>query len=455
MKLTKREQEMTYGRVLPLLFKFGIPTMLGMIINAVYNLVDTYFVGGFGMVQTAAVSLVFPLTLLTTGFGSVFGSGAGSKISRLLGDRAHARASEYCATALASAVVCGVALSAVLLIGLRPMLLGMGADAQTLPYAMQYGTILILGFPFSLFNITANNLAVSEGSTGFSSAALLLGAGLNMVLDPLFVLFFRTGVEGVAYATVIASGVSTAMYAVHFLRGRGLLRFSLHRIKPSRAMYVQMCKIGVPLLAFQLLNMAALSVTNVLAVRYGNPSVAAFGITYKLFCIEVNAVFGFLKGYQPLAGYNYGANRPDRVKGFTSMGVLVTTVFCVACNVLLIAFAPQAIGLFNQDSAEVLHFGAHVLRVQAVGYMTLGVQFVGASYFLAIGRAREGGILSMCRGVLFLLLGMLLNAAFGRSGLLAAYPLTELCACTATAAILYQEKRRTCSGMRHSKAEEK
>lgn len=443
MELTKREQEMLYARVLPLLFRFGIPTMLGMIINAVYNLVDTYFVGGFGMVQTAAISLVFPLTLLTTGFGGVFGSGAGSKISRLLGDRVHGRASEYCATALASAVVCGAALAAVLLLGLRPLLLGMGADATTLPYAMQYGTIIILGFPFSLFNITANNLAVSEGATGFSSATLLLGAALNMVLDPLFVLRFHTGVEGVAYATVIASGVSTAVHAAHFLRGRGLLRFSLHGIKPSRALYAEMCKIGVPLLAFQLLNMAALSVTNVLAVRYGNPSVAAFGITYKLFCIEVNAVFGFLKGYQPLAGYNYGANRPDRVANFTRMGVLVTTMFCVTCNVLLMAFAPQAIGLFNHDSAEVLYFGAHVLRVQAVGYMTLGFQFVGASYFLAIGRAREGGILSMCRGLFFLLLGIVLNAVFGRAGLLAAYPLTELCACAATAVILYQDKRPT------------
>ena len=441
MQLTKREQDMAEGRIAPLLFRFGVPTMLGMIINALYNLVDTYFVGGFGMVPTAAVSLAFPLTLLVTGLGCVFGSGAGSKISRLLGDREHEQASRYFSTSVVSAVLCGIALSAALLLGLRPVLSAMGADADTLPYAMRYGAILIAGFPFSLFNITVNNLLVSEGATMFSSVGLLLGAALNLALDPFFVFCLHSGVEGVAYATVLSSAVTSLFYAVYFLRGRSLLRFSFKSVRPSGALYGEVCKVGVPMLVFQLLNMAALSVTNLLAVRYGNPSVAAFGISYKLFCIEVNAVFGFLKGYQPLVGYNYGAGNADRVAAFTRTGILITTAFCAVCNALLMLFAPQAILLFNRDSAEVLSFGVQVLRWQAVGYLTLGFQFVGASYFLAIGRAKPGGILSMSRGVLFLLLGVLLNAAFGRAGLLAAYPLTELAASAVTAGVLLRCKR--------------
>ena len=443
MELTKREIEMGTGKTIPLLFKFGIPTMLGMIINALYNLVDAYFIGSFGMVPTAAVSLVFPLTLIVTGLGTCFGNGTGSMVSRLLGDKQYQQASKYSSTAIVSAVACGLVLSAGLLLGLRPILTVLGADGDTLPYAAQYGTIIIAGFVFSVFNITVNNIIVSEGATAFTSGVLVLGAVMNMVLDPLFIYVFHTGVEGVAYATVISSAASTLVYVVYFARGKGLLKFSLENVRPSRNLFRNVFKIGIPMLVFQLLNMATLSVTNALAVKYGNPSVAAFGITYKLFCLEVNAVFGFLKGYQPLAGYNYGGKDYDRVARFTREGIFITTVFCVVCNALLMIYAPQAIHLFNQDSAEVLAFGTLTLRVQAVGYMTLAFQFVGASYFLATGDARNGGVLSLCRGVLFLIFALLLNGMMGRTGLLAAFPVTELVASGITAVLLLKCEKRS------------
>lgn len=443
MELTNKELEMLNEKVVPLLFKFGIPTMLGMIINAVYNLVDTYFIGSFGMIQTASVSIVFPLTLLVTGFGVLFGNGTGSKISRLLGNQKYQEVSEYFSTSVASAVFSGILLSILLLFTLKPILISIGADSDTLPYAMQYGTIIVAGFTFSLFNVTANNLAVAEGATVFSSITLLIGALLNIILDPIFVFVFHMGIEGIAYATVLSSAVSSVIYIHHFLFGKTLLPFSFKNVKPSIAIYSNICKIGVPLLAFQLLNMAALSVTNFLAVQYGNPTVTAFGITYKLFCLEINAVFGFLKGYQPLAGYNYGAEKFKRVLDFTYKGVLITTVFCIICNTFLIILAPQAIYLFNQDSAEVLSFGTHVLRWQAVGYLSLGFQFVGASYFLSIGKVKQGGILSLSRGILFLLFSFILNAAFHRAGLLCAYPLTELAASIITITVFFYSKKQS------------
>ncbi len=442
MELTKREIEMGTGKTIRLLFKFGIPTMLGMIISALYNLVDSYFIGSFGMVPTAAISLVFPLTLIVTGLGTCFGSGTGSKVSRLLGDKQYQQASEYTSTAIISAAVCGLVLSAVLLIGLRPILTALGADGDTLPYAAQYGTIIIVGFVFSMFNITVNNIIVSEGATAFTSGVLVLGAVMNMMLDPLFIYVFHTGVEGVAYATVISSASSSLVYVLYFARDKGLLKFSLKMVKLSSNFFKNVLKIGVPLLMFQLLNMATLTVTNVLAVKYGNPSVAVFGITYKLFCLEVNAVFGFLKGYQPLAGYNYGAKDYKRVTRFTKEGIFITTAFCVLCNVFLMLFAPQAIHLFNQDSAEVLTLGTLVLRVQAVGYMTLAFQFVGASYFLATGDAKNGGLLSLCRGILFLVFALLLDGVIGRAGLLAAFPITELVASSITSVLLLKYEKQ-------------
>lgn len=441
MELTKREIAMGEGKIVPLLFQFGIPTMLGMIINAVYNLVDTYFIGGFGMLPTAAVSLVFPLTLLTTGIGSLFGSGTGSFISRLLGAKKHREAKEYAATALVSAVVTAFFATFILELLLVPALQVLGADDSTMPYAVQYGRIIIAGFVFSIFNISANNIIVSEGSTVFTSGTLILGAVLNMILDPVFIYCFHMGIEGVAYSTVLSSAISSILYVGYFLGKKTLLKFSFKDVRPTAAFYGNISKIGIPLLVFQLLNMAAISVTNVLAAPYGNAQLASYGITYKLFCIETNAAFGFLKGYQPLVGYNYGAKNFKRVNAFTGKGILITTLFCVCCNVLLMLFAPGAIHLFNQDSAEVLSFGSLVLRIQAIGYMTLGFQFVGASYFLAIGKAKQGGILSMLRGVLFMALALLFNGLFGSMGLLAAYPITELIATGFTARMIVREKK--------------
>lgn len=441
MELTKREMEMGEGKIVPLLFKFGIPTMLGMIVNAIYNLVDTYFVGGFGMVPMAAVSLVFPLTLLTTGIGCLFGTGTGSFISRLLGAKKHREAKEYAATAVASAVIAGLVLTILLECFLPVVLRFLGADNTTIPYALTYGRMVIIGFVFSIFNITANNIIVSEGATRFTSFALVLGAVLNMILDPVFVYCFHMGVEGIALSTVISSGISSVLYLLYFLCGDSLLRFSFRDIRMTGTFYKNVAKIGIPMLIFQLLNMATISVTNALATGYGHAQLASYGITYKLFCIESNAAFGFLKGYQPLAGYNFGAKNYERVSEFTKKGILITTAFCLVCNVLLMLFAPQVIYLFNQDSATVHSFGAMVLRVQAVGYLTLGFQFVGASYFLAIGKAKEGGVLSMTRGILFIVFAVILNAVFGSAGLLASYVVTEFVASLVTGLYLIREQK--------------
>lgn len=441
MEQLKREKQMATGNILSILIKFGIPTMLGMIINALYNLVDTYFVGGFGMIQTAAVSLVFPLTLIVTGLGCVFGSGTGSKISRLLGDKQFDRARKYANVALMSATVCGIILSVILILFLEPVLRLMGADEAVLPYAVKYGRVIILGFLFSLLNITSNNIIVSEGATLFSSFALLTGAVLNIILDPVFIYVFHTGIEGVAYSTVISSVITTIMYACYFVSKKTRLKLSISRMKPEKIIYIDMMKIGVPMLVFQLLNMSTLSITNYLAAGYGNAILAAYGITYKLFCLEVNAVFGFLKGYQPLVGYNFGANLKHRVKQLTTTAIMITTIFCCCCNVILMIFAPQAIHLFNQDSTQVLQFGSLVLRIQAIGYMTLAFQFVGASYFLATGKAKQGGILSLCRGILFLILSLVLNAIFGSYGLLASYPITEFISSIITLMIICKSQK--------------
>lgn len=425
--------EMEKGNITKLLFKFGIPTMLGMLITSFYNLVDGYFIGGLGTNQMAAVSLVYPLTLIITGFGVLFGNGAGSNIARALGDKEYSKVSAYTSTAIVTGTLVGVIIISAMLIGINPLLHLLGADTATFGYAKTYGRIIIVGLAFSMYNIICNNIIVSEGATGFSAFALMIGGVLNMLLDPLFVYVFHFGVEGVAYATLISSMVSTTLYTKYLFSKKTMLNFSIRKVQLSKEIFSNIFKIGIPILVFQILISLSLSLTNLVAVKYGNQTVASLGIVNRILTLEMMAVFGFLKGYQPLVGYNYGAGDMFRVHELTKKASIIATAFCIAFNLICILFSKNIILLFNKESADVITFGMQVLRINSLTYMTIGFQLVYASYFLATGKAREGGILSIARqGLVLIPLLFILSSLFGRTGLLFAQPISDLTACIIT-----------------------
>lgn len=429
----KKIIEMENGNITKLLFKFGIPTMLGMLITSFYNLVDGYFIGGMGTNPMAAVSIVYPLTLIITGFGVLFGNGAGSNIARALGDKEYGRVSAYTSTAIVTGTLVGITIVLAMLMGINPLLHFLGADVATFEYAKIYGRIIIIGLAFSMYNIICNNIIVSEGATGFSAFALAIGGVLNMLLDPLFVYVFHLGVEGVAYATLLSSMVSTALYTTYLLSKKTMLNFSISKVTFSKEILGNIFKIGIPILVFQVLISLSLSVTNLVAVKYGNQTVAALGIVNRILSLEMMAVFGFLKGYQPLVGYNYGAGNTGRVQELTKKASIIATTFCIGFNLICILLSKNILLLFNKESADVILFGMKVLRINSLTYMTIGFQLVYASYFLATGKAREGGILSIARQELVLIpLLFILTFLFGKTGLLFAQPLADLTACAIT-----------------------
>lgn len=422
--------EMENGNIVKVLFKFGVPTMIGMMITSFYNLVDAYFVGYLGTNQMAAVSLVFPITIIITGLGVLFGNGTGSNIARALGNKDYEKVSKYASTAIISGTVIGAIVVSAMLIGMNPLLHFLGANEETFGYAKSYGTIIISGLVFSTYNIICNNIIVSEGASKFSMCGLILGGVLNMILDPIFVFIFHMGVEGVAYATLIASMVSTILYTFYLLSKRSCLNFSITHFTFSKEIYANIFKIGIPILAFQLLMCFSLSFTNMIALQYGNHTIAAIGIVNRILTLEMMAVFGFLKGYQPLVGYNYGAGKEERVKELTRKASWITTGFCVLFNSGCILFARDIIKLFNKDSASVIAFGTVLLRVDSITYITLGFQLVYASYFLATGKVKEGGILSIVRqGLIYIPLLFLLSITFGKTGLILAQPVADMITC--------------------------
>lgn len=410
------------------LLKLGIPTMIGMMTSALYNLVDAFFVGKLGVSQVGAVAIVFPLGIILLGIGLLFGSGASSYIARLLGDKKYKEASECASTTLITSVGIGSAMICIMLVFLNPILRLLRSTDTILPFAKEYGVIFIIGLVINVFNITVNNIIVAEGASLYSMIAMLSGGVTNIILDPIFIFSFHMGIKGAALATLCARCVSFAIYLYYINSGKSVLKFSIKNNKPSKIMYYEVFKVGIPMLVFQLLSSFTLIITNFLAAKYGDSAVAALGVVFRIMSLVTMAVFGFLKGYQPFVGYNYGAGNAERVKGATNLTLKWTTIFCASVAIFLILFRVPIMSAFNKNNNSVLSIGCKAIIVNAIVFIGFGFQTVFGTMFLALGKAKQGGMISLGRqGVFFIPLAFSLTAVFNLNGLIISQSLADIC----------------------------
>ena len=264
------------------LMALGVPIMIGMLINALYNLVDAYFVGGLGESPMGAISIVFPLGQVVVGLGLMFGNGAASFLSRLLGQGDRDTANKAASTALYSSVAIGAIIIIFAAIFLQPILTLLGATDTIMPYALIYGRIYIISCIFNVFNVTMNNIVASEGAAKTTMCALLLGAILNIGLDPVFIYVLDMGVSGAAIATAISQFVSTLVYLIYALRKKSAFTFSIQAFKPSKQIYAEILKIGIPTLTFQLLTSLSIALINRASNGYGDATIAGMGAVTRV-----------------------------------------------------------------------------------------------------------------------------------------------------------------------------
>ena len=301
------------------LMALGIPIMIGMLINALYNLVDAYFVGGLGESQMGAISVVFPLGQVVVGLGLMFGNGAASYLSRLLGRGDKDTANRVASTALYSSILIGAIIILFSTIFLKPILAMLGATETIMPYALTYARIYVLSCIFNVFNVTMNNIVSSEGAAKTTMCALLLGAVLNIGLDPLFIYTLNMGVAGAAIATAISQMVSTLVYLTYVLRKKSAFSFSVKVFSPTGQMMAEILKIGIPTLVFQLLTSLSIALINRASGDYGDSVIAGMGAVTRITSMGTLVVFGFLKGFQPILF------TPDTEKWETQQTGTVTT----------------------------------------------------------------------------------------------------------------------------------
>ena len=409
------------------LLAMGIPTMLGMMVNAIYNLVDAYFVGGLGTSQMGAISVVYPLGQVVVGLGLLFGNGSASYLSRLLGNREQEQADRVASTALYSSVAVGAVLIIFSMIFLRPILRLLGATDSIMPYAMTYAGIYVVSCIFNVFNVTMNNIVTSEGAAKTTMFALMAGAVLNIGLDPVFIYTLDMGVAGAAIATAISQIVSTLIYLTFIFRKKSIYSFKMKNCTFTKEIMSEIFKIGIPTLVFQILTSLSISLVNTQAGPYGDSVIAGMGAVTRIVSMGSLIVFGFIKGFQPIAGYSYGAKKFDRLHKAIRTSILWSTAFCVIYGLLLTIFSSRIIAQFTDGDLEMIRVGTQSLRINGLSFLLFGFYTVYSSLFLALGKGLEGFVLGACRqGICFVPVILILPAFWGINGILYVQPIADV-----------------------------
>ena len=356
----------------------------------------------------------------------MFGAGASSYISRLLGKGDNEQANKTASTSLFSGLLVGTVIIIGIMVFLDPVLTSLGSTETILPYARAYAKIYVTGSIINVFTVMMNNLLTAQGATKFTMIAMLTGSIANVILDPIMIYGMDLGIEGAAIATVISLCINMALYIGYIAKKKGVLRFSVRNIAPSKTIYAEVLKIGIPVLLFQLLASTAMGSINTAAKPYGDYAVAAMGAVIRIMTVVTYVVFGFLKGFQHFAGYNYGAKKYERLKKSIRLCMIWSTAFCIFAAIVLFIFADPVVSLFGTD-VKMIDLAAKALRLNAVLFITFGFQMVYASLYLAIGKSLIGSILSLSRqGIFFFPLVFALPHLLGLTGVIWVQPMADL-----------------------------
>jgi len=425
-------------------FTMALPVVMGMVVNLVYNIVDTFFIARTQNAQlVAGVSLCAPIFTLMIALGDIFGLGGSSLISRLFGekkDEEGKRASGFCFYA---AILCGVLVTILLLLLKTPVLHLLGATDETIGYAGQYYQYLALGAPFIIVALTPGNLIRTEGLALQSMAATILGAVVNIILDPVFIFGLNMGAGGAAIATVIGNAASVVLL-VYFVRTKSRkLTVSPKNIRISGAAVASILAIGIPASVTNIMQSFGIALTNRFLAGYGTEKVAAMGIAMKVNMIVVLVMVGFAFGAQPLLGYNYGAGNKKRLREFIRFDLMVEIGFAIVCALVLALLAPQFVRLFMKDES-IVQTGSLMLRCLLISSPMIAVVLVFTTLFQAEGKALFALILSISRqGVIFACCIVVLKMLLGYMGVICAQAVSDVITGVIALALYWKSMRKS------------
>lgn len=420
-------QKMIKTPIPALVLSLAVPTMITMLVSSIYNVVDTYFVSKLGTSASGAVGIVFSLMAVIQAVGFTVGMGAGSAISRLLGKKDSQRAQETASSALLAALAAGLVLSVIGLLFLEKVVSLLGATKTILPYAKEYARYILFVAPVMTVSFVLNNLLRAEGKTKLSMIGIGCGSILNIGLDPLFIFAFDWGIQGAAIATAVSQCISCAILFSFFLCKKTILRFSVKHLSRDFSLYREFIGNGMPSFFRQGLASVASVTLNRVAAYYGDAAVAAMSIVGKIFMMVYCVLIGFGQGYQPAAGYNYGAKEYGRVHRAYRFMMLAGTIGMTVIGAALFIFAPVLIRQFVPGDAKVTEIGVWALRMQCAVMPLLPLGIACNMTFQAVGKSVKATLFASCRqGFFFLPLILILPHIFGVFAMEAAQPAADV-----------------------------
>jgi putative MATE family efflux protein len=433
-----------------LLCRLSFPAALGMAVQASYGIVDAFFVGwGVGPEGIAAVSIAFPLQMILMAMAQAIGVGGASVLSRSLGAGRRKRAERTLGTLFSCSWILGILFAAAAIPSAPILLRLLGAGEIALPLAEEYTRALFRGAPFFAFSIVANNFVRAEGNASFAMMTMLISAGINIMLDPLFIFGFGWGIRGAALATVVSQGATALWLAWYYLERKSAVRLRAKNLPINKVLLKESLSVGAA--AFFRQGAASLSlivVNSSLASAGGDVAVAAYGIASRILLFAVMPVYGIVQGLLPIVGFNYGARQFCRMLSAMRLSIVSATLLCSGGAFLLFFFPGEMLDFFTA-SPEVRRTGIDAARMLAPGMVVTGFQIMASGLFQAIGKAGPSFVLSLLRQVLFLIpLVLVLSPLFGLFGIWLSFPAADLGASLLTFAIYRREilrLRRFCA----------
>jgi len=439
-----RSHSLGEEKISTLLWRFSLPAITGMVVNAFYNVIDSIFVGrGVGEIGLTAVTIAFPIMIVLMGFGMLVGVGAAAVVSLRMGEKQQQQAEKILGNAFTLSMILSAAFTGSVLLFLDPILMMLGAEPDVLPYAREFTRIIVLGSPFMYIGFGLNNIVRAEGNPQMAMSTTLISAGLNIVLNPLFIFTFHLGIGGSALATVLSQGVSAIWVLVYFLRGKSVLRLQKKNFSLDKRIVRSIFEIGMSPFLMQIASSLTTVLFNYTLLRYsGELAVASIGIINRMGMLMLMPIFGISQGLQPIIGYNYGAGNYDRVKKALKIAIGAATLFSTVGFLLIQIFDKQIIMLFN-DNPELILLGSEAMRINLCMLPVIGFQIIGANYFQAVGKAGYAIVLSMSRQLLILIpLVLLLPRLLGLQGVWLASPIADFSAALLTGIFLFRELRK-------------
>jgi putative MATE family efflux protein len=407
--------------------RLALPMMAAMIAQTIYNMTDMFFIGQTGDPNMiAGVSLVFPLFMLSQALGNIFATGGSSYISRMLGVKNHLEARKTGAVSFYLSMASSLLFTVVLWCFKTPILNLIGASENTLVHAEGYFSIIALFIPVAVTSTLFSALMRSEGAADKAMLLQLVGIVINIILDPIFILVLGWGTRGAAWATILGQ-LASFFYGIGYVcSGKSTLSIGIKDVRPNRTMLKELFFIGIPAGVSNLLMSLTNILSNRIAAGYGDHVVAGSGVQMRIASLCFMLVFALTMGYQPFAGFNYGAKNFGRLRKGFNMTILLSTILCGAGCLLLFIFGDFFIRFFINDG-KTIEAGAAMLRVFIAGLLFLGIQATLTTTFQALGRPVEAMLVTLGRQLLFYVpLLFILNGLFGFNGFILALPAADV-----------------------------